>query len=116
MEGDGSAIGRFIEFTYGFDSKYKPACSGFVCDNAKLRDFIASKATPEAAKQYQNSIKNVREVAADQSKGVVMKKDEITSETQKHTNKVNTVWIVVGVIVILGGLAVLMRKRRRNRM
>ena len=96
--------------------KYKPACSGFVCDNAKLRDFIASKATPEAAKQYQNSIKNVREVAADQSKGVVMKKDEITSEIQKHTNKVNTVWIVVGVIVILGGLAVLMRKRRRNRM
>ena len=96
--------------------KYKPACSGFVCDNAKLRDFIASKATPEAAKQYQNSIKNVREVAADQSKGVVMKKDEITSETQKHTNKVNTVWIVVGVVVILGGLAVLMRKRRRNRM
>ena len=96
--------------------KYKPACSGFVCDNAKLRDFIASKAIPEAAKQYQNSIKNVREVAADQSKGVVMKKDEITSETQKHTNKVNTVWIVVGVVVILGGLAVLMRKRRRNRM
>ena len=96
--------------------KYKPACSGFVCDNAKLRGFIASKATPEAAKQYQNSIKNVREVAADQSKGVVMKKDEITSETQKHTNKVNTVWIVVGVVVILGGLAVLMRKRRRNRM
>ncbi len=96
--------------------KYKPACSGFVCDNAKLRDFIASKATPEAAKQYQNSIMNVREVAADQSKGVVMKKDEITSETHKHTNKVNTVWIVVGVVVILGGLAVLMRKRRRNRM
>lgn len=96
--------------------KYKPACSGFVCDNAKLRDFIASKTTPEAAKQYQNSIKNVREVAADQSKGVVMKKDEITSETHKYTNEVNTVWIVVGVVVILGGLAVLMRKRRRNRM
>ena len=96
--------------------KYKPACSGFVCDNAKLRDFIASKATPEVAKQYQNSIKNVREVAADQSKGVVMKKDEIASETQKHTNKVNSVWIVISVVVILGGLAVLMRKRRRNRM
>ena len=94
--------------------KYKPACSGFVCDNAKLRDFIASKATPEAAKQYQNSIKNVREVAADQSKGVVMKKDEIASETQKHTNKVNTPLIVGGVIVVLVGLAVLMRRRRKN--
>ncbi|MFR1241278.1 MAG: LPXTG cell wall anchor domain-containing protein, partial [Butyricimonas faecihominis] len=85
-----------------------------VCDNAKLRDFIASKATPEAAKQYQNSIKNVREVAADQSKGVVMKKDEIASETQKHTNKVNTPLIVGGVIVVLVGLAVLMRRRRKN--
>ena len=94
--------------------KYKPACSGFVCDNAKLRDFIASKATPEAAKQYQNSIKNVREVAADQSKGVVMKKDEIASEMRKHTNKVNTPLIVGGVIVVLVGLAVLMRRRRKN--
>ena len=36
--------------------KYKPACSGFVCDNAKLRGFIATKSTPEAAKQYQNSL------------------------------------------------------------
>lgn len=96
--------------------KYKPACSGFVCDNAKLRDFIASKAAPETAKEYRNSIQEVREVAADQSQGVVMKKDEIASETRKRTNKVSTPWIAVGVIVVLVGLAVLMRKRRKNRM
>lgn len=96
--------------------KYKPACSGFVCDNAKLRDFIASKAAPETAKEYRNSIQEVREVAADQSQGVVMKKDEIASETRKRTNKVSTPWIAAGVIVVLVGLAVLMRKRRKNRM
>ena len=96
--------------------KYKPACSGFVCDNAKLRDFIASKATPETAKEYRNSIQEVREVAADQSQGVVMKKDEIASEMRKRTNKVSTPWIAAGVIVVLVGLAVLMRKRRKNRM
>lgn len=96
--------------------KYKPACSGFVCDNAKLRDFIASKATPETAKEYRNSIQEVREVAADQSQGVVMKKDEIASETRKRTNEVSTPWIAAGVIVVLAGLAVLMRKRRKNRM
>lgn len=94
--------------------KYKPACSGFVCDNAKLRDFIASKAKPEVAKDYRNSIREVREVAADQSKGVVMKKDEIASETQKRTNKVSTPWIAAGVIVVLIGLAILMRRRRKN--
>lgn len=96
--------------------KYKPACSGFVCDNAKLRDFIASKATPETAKEYRNSIQEVREVAADQSKGMVMKKDEIVSETRKHTNQVSTPWIVGGVIVVLIGLAVLMRRRRKSKM
>ncbi len=96
--------------------KYKPACSGFVCDNAKLRDFIASKATPETAKEYRNSIQEVREVAADQSQGVVMKKDEIASETRKRTNEVSTPWIAAGMIVVLAGLAVLMRKRRKNRM
>ena len=48
--------------------------------------------------------------------GVDLRVDILTESDYKHTNKVNTVWIVVGVIVILGGLAVLMRKRRRNRM
>ena len=24
-------------------NKYRPSCSGFVCDNAKLREYIASK-------------------------------------------------------------------------
>ena len=94
--------------------KYKPACSGFVCDNVKLQDFIASKATPETAKEYRNSIKEIREVAVDQSKGVVMKKEELSSEMQKHTNKIKTSWILIGVVVALCGLAILMRKRRRN--
>lgn len=30
-------------------NKYRPSCSGFVCDNAKLRDFIASKTEPAMA-------------------------------------------------------------------
>ena len=58
----------------------------------------------------------MREVAADRSKGVVMKKDEIASETQKRTNRVSTPWIAAGVIVVLIGLAVLMRKRRKSSM
>ena len=95
--------------------KYRPACSGFVCDNAKLRDFIASKAAPASAQAYRQSINNVREVAAGQGDGVVMKKEQLTQETRKSTNRVSTPLIAVGVIVVLVGLALLMRKRRKNR-
>ena len=94
--------------------KYKPACSGFVCDNMKLRDFIASKTTPEAAKVYQQQIKEVREVAMDQKDGMVMKKEELRQETQRNTNQVSVPWIAAGVIVALIGLVILMRKRRKT--
>lgn len=94
--------------------KYKPACSGFVCDNMKLRDFIASKTTPEAAKVYQQQIKEVREVVMDQKDGMVMKKEELRQETQRNTNQVSVPWIAAGVIVALIGLVVLMRKRRKT--
>lgn len=33
-------------------NNYRPSCSGFVCDNAKLRDYIASKARCATAAQY----------------------------------------------------------------
>ena len=32
-------------------NKYKPSCSGFVCDNAKLRNYIASKTDAASAKE-----------------------------------------------------------------
>ena len=34
-------------------NSYAPACSQFVCDNARLRDFIASRTEARAAAQYQ---------------------------------------------------------------
>ena len=56
-------------------NKYKPSCSGFVCDNAKLRQFIASKTDAQAAAEYKKNIVQIREaVASDDKKGMVMKK------------------------------------------
>lgn len=37
-------------------NKYKPSCSGFVCDNAKLRQFIASKTDAQAAAEYKKTL------------------------------------------------------------
>ena len=41
-------------------NKYKPSCSGFVCDNAKLRNYIASKTDAASAKEYQQNVEQIR--------------------------------------------------------
>lgn len=98
-------------------NKYKPSCSGFVCDNAKLRNYIASKTDAASAKEYQQNVEQIRDAAAAKNssdKGMVMKKETLNEEAQKTTTVVSG--IVVGVIVIVAFvlLAILIRRRRKN--
>ena len=95
-------------------NKYRPSCSGFVCDNAKLRDFIATKTDPATAAQYKKSISEIREAAVRDDKGVVMKKEELNPQTEQQKTKVSAPWIAAAVIVALAGLALLVRRRRKN--
>lgn len=98
-------------------NKYKPSCSGFVCDNAKLRNYIASKTDAASAKEYQQNVEQIRDAEAAKSssdKGMVMKKETLNENAQKTTTVVSG--IVVGVIVIVAFvmLAILIRRRRKN--
>lgn len=98
-------------------NKYKPSCSGFVCDNAKLRNYIASKTDAASAKEYQQNVEQIRDAEAEKNssdKGMVMKKETLNEEAQKTTTVVSG--IVVGVIVIVAFvmLAILIRRRRKN--
>ena len=45
-------------------SEHAAGCSGFICDNAKLRDFIASKVDKEAAESYNKNIDAARQIQA----------------------------------------------------
>ena len=98
-------------------NKYKPSCSGFVCDNAKLRNYIASKTDAASAKEYQQNVEQIRDAEAAKNssdKGMVMKKETLNEDAQKPTTVVSG--IVVGVIVIVAFvmLAILIRRRRKN--
>lgn len=98
-------------------NKYKPSCSGFVCNNAKLRNYIASKTDAASAKEYQQNVDQIRDAEAAKNssdKGMVMKKETLNEDAQKTTTVVSG--IVVGVIVIVAFvlLAVLIRRRRKN--
>ena len=99
-------------------NKYKPSCSGFVCNNAKLRNYIASNTDAASAKEYQQNVEQIRDAEAAKNssdKGMVMKKETLNDEAQKTTTMVSG--IVVGVIVIVAFvmLAILIRRRREER-
>ena len=99
-------------------NKYKPSCSGFVCDNAKLRDFIASKVNSETAAQYKENVRTICEAAAsaDNSKATVLKKEEMNAaETEEQTNRLSNTIVMVGVVIAVIILIIVVR-RRRNRL
>ena len=94
---------------------YRPSCSGFVCDNSKLRDFIASKADAQTATQYKENISKIREAkASGNNKGVVMKKEEINQTAEKQTNTLSNVAVGIAVIIVILALILFVRKRRKN--
>lgn len=96
---------------------YKPACSRHVCDNARLREFIASHTDAEVAREYQQQVRNIREACVEKKSGVVMKKEELQSDRGKAKTGVNMVNNMAVIIFVLGAavlFAVIVRKRRNN--
>ena len=110
--------------------EYDPSCSGFVCNNMKLIDFIAANSSAQAAREYTQSINNVRQaprrgtvVAAEtteESKGVVLKKDE-DSSTQSRINdadrdsQINNMLIAFVVLVVLITIFFIYGKKKRKK-
>ena len=98
-------------------NKYGAACSGFVCDNAKLKDFIASKADASAAAQYKQKIAEAREanLADKDAKSVVLEKDkqnavdETADSTGRHVILIAAIALVVAIAAFL-----IIRRRRKN--
>lgn len=93
--------------------KYKPSCSGAVCNNAKLREYIASNTTPEAARKYEQDIREVREASLAEDKSMVLKREELTNTDRITTiisNSVVTVLFVAAMVL----LVVVVRRRRKK--
>ena len=99
--------------TYLID-KYRPACTGTVCDNAPLRDFIASRADAVSAEKYLSGIRQAREASAADGKGVVMQREDIDSLSHRHANVLNNTIIAAVSVAVVAFLVIFVRKRRRQ--
>ncbi|PID89140.1 MAG: hypothetical protein CSB01_03580, partial [Bacteroidia bacterium] len=96
---------------------HQAGCSGFVCDNAKLREFIAKEVTPEMAKAYNEAIREVREVKVDEKKeNVVLKKEEQEQPRQQQQTEVakrkTQIWWIAGLLLLLIVGIFVWKKRR----
>src|SRR5699024_7148545 len=66
-------------------SEHTAGCSGFICDNAKLRDFIASKVDKDAAESYNKNIDAARQIQLEEvnENNVVLQKEEQQLERRR---------------------------------
>ncbi len=101
-------------------TEHEAACSGFVCDNAALREFIAQNA-PQNAEEYREAITQAREVQLDKTqaeKSVVLKKEEQQNEQKSSSQPNSDTTDYTALYIIAGGFALLIgwvvyRKRRK---
>ncbi len=94
--------------------RYGAACSGTVCDNAGLRDFIAGKTDSETAAKYREGIRQIREVsAAAPGNGVVMKKEQLSDSLASRKNVLSNTIIGIVAAGVAVFLVVFVRKRRK---
>lgn len=105
-------IAELAELHTEMVKEYGAACSGFVCDNAKLRDFISSKVSPQAAADYNNAVAQARAENISSDDAMVMKRDEL-NKTQTETNHISGIVVAVVIILAVIGLILLIRRRRK---
>ncbi len=97
-------------------NKYGAACSGFVCDNAKLKDFIASKADASAAAQYKQKIAEAREanLSDKDAKSVVLEKDKQNAIDESADSSGRRMILIAAIALVVAIAAFLIIRRRRK--
>lgn len=106
-----------------FVSEHAAGCSGFICDNDKLRTFISSKVDKSLAEKYNADIDAARQVQLNEQQSennVVLKKEEQNSkaaaEAQQQSGDEKSytlLYIVGGVLAAIAVWFIVRRKRTK---
>ena len=98
-------------------NRFKPSCSGFVCNNNKLRQFIAKEGTDNAVQrqQYLRNIDQIREKATGGKLGMTMKKETLSDNQNTTSDTVNGTVIIIVVLIAIIAVAFIVRRNRKMR-
>ncbi len=100
-------------------NKHEAGCSGFVCDNQKLKNYIAQQLDSELREKYEKQIEEVREAPKKEGKeSVVLKKDQTKEKINpKNSNPLftnnKTLLIAISVVILLLIFFFVKRKKRK---
>lgn len=119
---DDEVIRKIANMHAQFVKDYEAGCSGFVCNNAKLREMIAAQLDPELRESFLEEIEAVRTATTKEVvKGVELKKEENTKQDQKthrqedadESSSPYKLLLLVGfaVLIIIAGLRMGKKKR-----
>ncbi len=100
--------------------EFEAGCSGFICDNAALREFITENAPSENISEYQRNVDLARNVQIEtpSEDNVVLKKEEIADKQQKNVQspeqkkKTNTIIFIALGLILAAALIYILRKKR----
>ncbi len=96
--------------------KHEAGCSGFVCDNAKLRDFISQNLNKEIAQSYNKEITSVREAPKEKKKENVVLKQEKNEKVDNNENiNLKTNYKLLAIVAIAVFFIIVMFIRRRKK-
>ena len=96
--------------------EHEAGCSGFVCDNQKLRSFISQQVNSELSEAYNQQINTVREVNTSEAKDNVVLKKEEKINPLNNKEKIFSVnqWVAFAAIgFILVCIALFIVRRRK---
>ncbi len=112
---DAKVIKEIAELHAKLVKDHDAGCSGFVCDNAKLKNFISENISAEVKEAYQNKISSVREVSSQQQKkNIALKKVEKEKTLQELIADNKTIsYLVLGLFAFFI-FAFLYGRRRRK--
>ena len=95
--------------------KYDAGCSGFVCDNTKLRDFISEQLPQQMRENYEQKIKKSLEAPSDANENsMILEKETLKNVSEDELPLIQRLnWgLILGSLLILGVIAFLASRRK----
>ncbi|MDR1055549.1 MAG: cobaltochelatase subunit CobN [Prevotellaceae bacterium] len=95
--------------------EFGPSGSGFAGSNVKLQDFIAQNVSSEKASEYRQQLQNMKTASTPvDSKGITLKKGEMSNEQQNEKNSLNGILVISIVLVVFVALLAILRRKRKK--
>ncbi len=121
---DAETVRQIAETHVELVKEFNAGCSGFVCNNAKLREMIGEAIKdPELKQVYQQKIEEVRSARAnanadaqktEEVTGQQMKEETITPLQQSEGSRRAAMRVILGIIVVALLAVILGHRRKKN--